>query len=300
MQFARKLYYTLKGVADHPLTRESPVRSVLKFCLAQAAVRWVPGDIVVPFPDKTRLISSPHMKGAAHFISPGLCEFEEMCFAAHFLRSDDTFADVGANVGAYTLLASGVVGAKTVAFEPSPPSFRYLQENVRINSLAERVTVLNAALGAQPGSLPLTQDLGTENYICPNGASTRATRAVEVEVTTLDRAFTDSVPNLMKVDVEGFETEVFAGAQRLLSNPGMEAMIVERGGMGVRYGHDEAALHQRIRASGFVPCSYSALTRTLSTVPPEAQGNIIYLRNIERAQKRLTEARAFTFSGRSI
>ena len=295
MQFARKLYYTLKSVGDHPLHRHAPVRSAFNFCLAQVAVRLVPGDILIPFPNGTRLVISPHMKGAAHFISPGLCEFEEMCFVTHFLRPDELFADVGANVGAFTVLASGVAGARTTAFEPSPTTFRYLEDNIRLNSLAGRSRALNAAVGGKPGKLRLTQNLGTENYVCPGGQD-----GVEVPVTTLDETFAAEWPALMKVDVEGFESEVFAGAERLLSQPSLAAIIVERGGMGNRYGHDEAALHDRIRRHGFLPCAYSALTRVLDPIPPEAQGNIIYVRDRGTVQKRLIEAVPFNFAGRRI
>jgi hypothetical protein len=51
------------------------------------------------------------MKGAAHFIYPGVCEFEEMAFVLHYARPTDLFVDVGANIGAYTVLAAGASGA---------------------------------------------------------------------------------------------------------------------------------------------------------------------------------------------
>jgi len=297
MQFAKKLFYTLRSVGQHPLKREAPVRAAVKFCLAQVAVRFVPGDIGVAFPNQTRLLISPQMKGAAHFISPGLCEFEEMCFVAHFLRPGDLFADVGANVGAFTLLASGVAGARTVAFEPSPPTFRYLLANVRLNDLSDRVIAHNLALGGKEGVVRFTENLGTENYVCPNGAEPGG---IEVKVTSLDRIFADRAPTLIKMDVEGFETEVFAGAAKLLADPALEAMIVERGGSGERYGHDEGALHERIRAAGFVPCAYSALKRDLTRTSAEGVGNVIYVRRLEEVQKRVRTATAFRFAGREI
>ena len=297
MLFVQKLFHTLKAIADHPLKRHAPLRSALDFCIAQVAVRLVPGDIAVAFPNSTRLLISPRMKGAAHFISPGLCEFDEMCFVTHFLRAGELFADIGANVGAYTVLASGVAQARTTAFEPSPTTFRYLIDNVRINGLSERATGLNAALGEKEGVLSLTDNLGTENYICPTGGSERG---IQVKVMTLDRAFADASPKLMKIDVEGFETEVIAGGERVLSTKALEAMIVERGGLNMRYGYDENALHTLIRKHGFVPCSYSGLSRTLLRLPNEAEGNIIYVRDMDKAQERLRTASAFQFSGRQI
>jgi FkbM family methyltransferase len=297
MLFVQKLFHTLKANAHHPLKRHAPLRSAVEFCTAQVAVRLVPGDIAVAFPNQTRLLISPRMKGAAHFISPGLCEFEEMCFVTHFLRPGDLFADIGANVGAYTVLASGIAEARTVAFEPSPGTFRYLMDNIRINELSDRATGVNAALGGKEGVLSLTDNLGTENYICPNGASDRG---IQVKVATLDKSFVNANPLLMKIDVEGFETEVMGGGERVLASEELQAMIVERGALGARYGYDEVKLHAHIRQSGFTPCAYSALSRTITQVSNEAEGNIIYVRDMAKAQERVRTARGFRFAGREI
>jgi FkbM family methyltransferase len=295
--FIRKLVSTLRSVATHPLNKDRGWRAAMEFCLIQAAARLVPGDVCVRFPEATRLLISPHMKGAAHFIAPGLCEFNEMCFVTHFLRPGDTFADVGANVGAFTLLASGVAGADTVAFEPSPSTFLYLLANIRLNDLTQKARATNAAVGAIEGKLRLSADLGTENYVCPKNETISG---IEVSMTTLDKAFQRSAPTLMKIDVEGFETEVIAGATRTLADPTLQAMILERGALGNRYGFDEDSLHQGIRELGFRPCAYSALDRALSSLPPDAHGNIIYVRNFDSAQERLRTAPKFRFAGFEI
>lgn len=297
MNLLRKIYYTLQSVASHPLKRGHKWRAMREFCVAQLAVRLIPGDVCVAFPNQTRLLVSPRMKGSAHFISPGLCEFDDMSFVTHFLRADDLFADVGANVGAYTVLASGVSGARTVCFEPSPSTFQYLEQNVRINDLASKVRMFNAAVGRSPGRLRLTQNLGTENHICQQ---TGRDGGVEVEVTTLDTVLAATPPALMKMDVEGFETEALGGAEALLSRPGLEAMIIERGGMASRYGYDETSLHQRIRAMGFIPCSYSALERRLFEISPEKEGNIIYVRDFNRVRQRVQSSPTFRFAGKDI
>ena len=127
----KKLYVTLRTQGRHPLNRKSSWRAAFDFSLAQIAARLVPGEVCVPFPNGTRLLVPPHMKGAAHFIYPGLCEFEDMGFALHFLRPDDLFLDVGANIGAYTVLAAGAAGCRVIAFEPAPATFRSLQANLQ-------------------------------------------------------------------------------------------------------------------------------------------------------------------------
>jgi FkbM family methyltransferase len=270
---------------------------MLDFCLAQVSSRLVPGDVCVPFPNETRLLISPKMKGAAHFISPGLCEFEEMAFVMHYLRPEDLFVDVGANVGAYMLLASAVAGARTIAIEPSPSTFQYLERNVRLNNLGTRVSTLHAALGRKEGRLMLTEGLGTENYVCANS---NATGAVEVNVMSLDMAVSGLNPALIKMDVEGFETEVVAGAPETLRRTSLEALIIERAGNAARYGYDEAALHRQIQAQAFIPCAYRVRERSLARLSPDETGNIIYVRDIAAVEARLRAAKAFVFGSVTV
>src|ERR1700743_2432388 len=107
----------LRAAPTHPGNRHRKLKAVLEYGLVQVATRFVPGEICVQFPNHTRLLVSPHMKGAAHYITPRLCEFEDMSFVMHFLRAGELFMDVGANVGAFTIMAAGVAGAQVIAFE---------------------------------------------------------------------------------------------------------------------------------------------------------------------------------------
>lgn len=297
MTFARKLFITLKAVADHPLHRGAGLRAALRFCVAQVASRFVPGDICIDFPNGTKLLVAPRMKGAAYFIFPGVYEFSPMSFVVHFLRPGELFVDVGANIGAYTVLGGAVAGADVVTFEPSPSTFANLQRNVRLNDLTGRARVLNMAVGRAPGTMRLTEGLGTENYLSKDQSGQQTTA---VSVTTLDHELSDQSPVLMKVDVEGFETEVFAGAQKVLRNSSLQAMIVERNESGLRYGFNEQQLHESIRAAGFVPCDYDPFSRTLRQVSGEELGDIIYVRDVAAATARLKAAAQYRFAQTSV
>ncbi len=292
-----KVYTALQAIARHPLHRRHKWRAMREFTLAQFAARWSPGDVCVPFPNGTQLLISPRMKGAAHFIHPRLCEFEQMSFVMHFLRPADWFADVGANVGAYTVLASGAAGARTVALEPSAFAYRYLQQNVRLNRLEEKVTPLNLAAGRATGTLRLTEGLGTENAVVMEN---ERAACVEVRVTTLDREMADRIPALIKIDVEGFETEVLAGAMEILQRPEQRALIVERANSGERYGFSEAPLHRRLREMGFVPCTYAPIERTLHRLDPDVLGNIIYAKDFEGTQALLKSAPPYRLEDQTV
>src|SRR5208282_5909309 len=140
-------------------------------------------EICVGFPNRTRLLVPPHMKGAAHYITPRLCEFEEMAFVMHYLRPEDLFADVGANIGAFTILAAGVAGSRVLAFEPNPDTFAALTRNIHLNALDERIKPVNAAVGRATGHIQMSAGLGTENHVATD---LEQSSAITVKVTTLD------------------------------------------------------------------------------------------------------------------
>jgi FkbM family methyltransferase len=237
------------------------------------------------------------MKGAAHYIAPRLCEFEEMAFVMHFLRSSELFADVGANVGAFTVLAAGVAGARAMAFEPSPDTFKMLMRNIRLNGLRDRVKAIHAAVGRREGMVQFSFGLGTENHVATDAASNGS---VAVKMTTLDKELAGNPPTLLKVDVEGFETEVFAGAANTLKQPELRAIIVERNNIGTRYGFNEELLHCEIRQCGFIPCNYEPFARRLVQVGEQAVGNIIYTRDVAAANASLQTALAFKLGDLSV
>jgi FkbM family methyltransferase len=292
-----KVWSALRVTANHPVNRHRKFKAVLEYGFVQIATRLVPGEICVEFPNRTRLLVSPHMKGAAHYITPRLCEFEEMSFVMHFLQPGEWFADVGANIGAFTILAAGVAGARVVAFEASPDTYEMLLRNIRLNNLSDRVQAIQAAAGRSEGTTKFSSGLGTENCVATNAT---ADGAVTVRMTTLDQELAAHPPILLKVDVEGFETEVFAGAAQTLRHPGLRAIIVERNDSGSRYGFDEAPLHREIQACGFVPCTYDPFARRLSEAPGAFSGNIIYTRDVDVANKRLRNTPPFTLGDLSV
>ncbi len=100
------------------------------------------------------------------------------------------------------------------------------------------------------------------------------------------------------MDVEGFETEVLAGAREALASPELEATIVELNGSGARYGFDERALHERICAAGFSAHGYDPIERRLHALPrPNAVANTIYLRDPAAAANALASAPSFRVLG---
>jgi FkbM family methyltransferase len=292
-----KILGALRAVASHPVNRHRKFKAVMEYGFIQIAARLVPGDVCVEFPNHTRLLVSPRIKGAAHYLAPRLCEFEEMTFVSHFLRPDETFVDVGANIGAFTILAVGVAHARAIAFEPSPDTFNLLEQNIRLNDFQNSVRAVSAAVGRNNGEVQFSMGLGTENHIVVGDA---ANGSQKVKMTTLDEELAGQPPDLLKVDVEGFETEMFAGAASTLRHSRLQAIIVERNNLGARYGFNEEALHHEIRRNGFIPCNYKPFSRELIHVSNETTGNIIYVRDFAAANVRLRTAPPLTLGDLSV
>ncbi len=114
---------------------------------------------------------------------------------------------------------------------------------------------------------------------------------MEVQVNTLDNILQKQCPILIKIDVEGFETEVLNGSSSTLSNPALKAIIIELNGSGNRYGYDENAIHDQLLNQGFQPYSYAPQNRTLHLLPTYNNLNTIYIRDLDFVACRLKEAR---------
>ena len=227
----------------------------------------------------------------------GLQEYDDMAFLLHTLRSEDLFVDVGANVGSYTLLAAGAVGARCVSLEPVPLAFGRLLENIRLNGLQPLVEAHQVAAGSKTGSIAFTSNLDATNHAV--GDSQEISAAITVPVTTLDQLMGDRVPQVIKIDVEGYETHVIDGAQGLLRNHLLIAIIMESAGLSNRYHFDEGDLSARLLDCGFKPFTYNPRKRKLSQIArPKGQGNTIWIRDQAEIERRIRSAVEFRIGGR--
>lgn len=134
------------------------------------------------------------------------------------LKSGDTCADVGANVGWYTLLLSALVGpgGRVFSFEPDPRAFAHLVENLSLNPGAQNVLLEPAAVGATVGEARLY--LGDSDLYSSLFVKSERTVHVAPRVTLDNYLFDRGVGNLefVKCDAEGAELEVFRGAKATL------------------------------------------------------------------------------------
>ena len=161
-------------------------------------------------------------------------EAHEREFMNAFLRPGDTFVDVGANIGLFSLIAARIVGpsGQVFAFEPTPLSYSRLQENIQANRFAN-VRTFQLALSDQEGSLEFSKSVdGFDAWNSPAApAMGSKIEKEQVQATTWDKFSSDhdlrGKVTMMKIDVEGWESKVLAGACESLQRPDAPLLQVE-------------------------------------------------------------------------
>ena len=289
------LFNTLKFIYNHPLNANNRMGGLSRFFKWQISAKFNPYPIVYPYTENSKILMWKGLPGATGNLYCGLMEYNDMGFLLHLLRPDDLFVDIGANIGVYTILASSEIGAKTMAIEPIPSTYKNLMDNIFVNRIHEKVQALNIGLGSKQGLLKFTKSFDTVNHV----ATTNETDTVDVEVNTLDAVLKQS-PILIKIDVEGFETEVLNGARKTLENPALKAIIIELNGSGNRYGYDEKAIHEKLLSLKFKPYDYDPKTRTLTEVSNYGSVNTIYLRDLEFVLDRIISARKIKIGANAL
>jgi FkbM family methyltransferase len=154
-------------------------------------------------------------------------EPEEARAFLELLESQDTVLDVGANIGFYSCLAANR-GKHVVAFEPSRRNLNFLYRNLWENRLSS-VEVFPVGLGKQCGLSRIYGFGGISSFIA-GWAQAETSRFSLVPLATLDTVVAKRFQGkklLIKMDVEGFEMDVLAGATETLRLDPRPVWIVE-------------------------------------------------------------------------
>jgi FkbM family methyltransferase len=139
--------------------------------------------------------------------------------------------DVGANVGLYSKKFSDIAGSsgKVFAYEPSPINLRRLKEAVA--SLVN-VTVVPVGLGEHEDVVAFEQGhdpLGATSRIADK-AATKTEGRVEIQLSSGDRLVSSGaveMPNVIKIDTEGFELDVLLGLRQTLQERSLRVLCIE-------------------------------------------------------------------------
>ncbi len=172
-------------------------------------------------------------------------------------RTDVSFGDVvfdiGANLGAYTLLFGQWVGpgGRVYSFEPAPEARLGLEQHVVMNGLSERVVVRAEAMSGTEGSAAFLSS-GTSGANRLMSASSGEGRPVRTTTVDAVCASLGVRPRLIKIDVEGAELDVLRGARRTIAaaRHGMRLYVEMHPGLWPELGFSRQQVEDELKQQG--------------------------------------------------
>lgn len=287
---------TFHFIHHHPLAKRHLLKSYYKFFIWQLKSRLTDDFIKVKFIENIFIYAKNKLTGVTGNIYTGLHEFSDMSFLIHYLNEGDQFMDIGANAGSYTLLASGLKNCKTLAFEPAPNTFEILKKNISLNGLTDKVTCFQKCVGSNYDQVHFTLNEDTTNHI----EQLQSALTTEVETVKVDDFLDSFKPTFLKIDVEGFETEVLKGASQTLASDHLNVIIIELNGSGARYGYIEEGIHKELLTHSFKPYHYSPFDRSLNLLNSFGNLNTIYIKDYDLALEKIKKAKKFKIFGEMI
>ncbi len=187
--------------------------------------RWKYGD--APF--EARYFDTRFLCTLADSVAKGIAvntyDNRQLRFLMRWARREKPvrFYDIGANLGLYScvLVRRGAV-ASAVAFEPDRNNRRLLERNIALNHLEERIAVRDYALGRDEDELAFREgaqdNRGTSRILGEGETDASTAGQYAVRVMPFDRVEVIAGETLMiKMDCEGFESEVIGGMQQALT-----------------------------------------------------------------------------------
>lgn len=194
----------------------------------------------------------------------------------NLLKAKQTFIDVGAHIGYYTLLAARAVEptGRVYAFEPAPRNLALLLKNIQVNGYDDNITAVPKAVSNRSGTcqLFLCEEESGSNSIFPSPRV--GTDSVSVEATTLDEFFEgEEWPpvDIMKMDIEGAEKAALEGMRELSRRNPQLRLVIEFSPQNLQVAKvSPEELFQTLRVLGFT--RIAVISRSL--VPVETPQDI--------------------------
>lgn len=186
-----------------------------------------------------------------HIAEDGFWEAWVTLAMARAIKPGFRCVDVGANVGYFTMLMADAAGqhGSAVAVEPNPRAASLIRDSLQANGFENRVAVLEkAAFNKDDVDLSLGVPLDAPSDASHHREFRSEDPLVTVGTTTIDTLTSDWTDvNLIKIDAEGAEGEIWEGMQKTILRPDLTIMMEVSAGRDYDMGK---MLHQ-IRAAGF-------------------------------------------------
>jgi FkbM family methyltransferase len=218
-----------------------------------------------------------------------IVDWEEFKLISQYIKTNDHLADVGANMGFYSVWMSKFVSTlgKIHSFEPDQDNYRRLIKNVELNNLQNIVLPNNIAVSDYDGKLKFTVGLDGENHIALNSKQD----TIQVDSLSLDAyAKQHHISHFayVKIDVEGFEYNVLRGADQLLTGKRIHIIQLEINQSVMNSGIDINDLLNLLEKYDYTICRYDVEANSLlSTSFYVERENYFAVYDLQLANKRL-------------
>jgi FkbM family methyltransferase len=166
-------------------------------------------------------------------------EVETLDWIDRSLKAEDTFFDIGSNIGQYSLYAAlRHPGIRVIAFEPEYSNAHLLRDNVIRNGLEKQIQIYSLGLSNHcgltqlhlqdltPGAALLTE---SKNVLQVTRTNHKVVAREGIYAMTLDAFCSESgyTPQCIKIDVDGTEIEILEGAVKTLTLPQLRTILIE-------------------------------------------------------------------------
>jgi FkbM family methyltransferase len=222
-----------------------------------------------------------------------LYESETSNFLGNVLQTGDTFIDIGAHVGYFSMLASAIVGeqGRVYAFEPERSNFDHLVEHIALNGVGN-IVPLHMAVGATPAVADFFVNADNDGGHAlwevgrhPFNERTRQAPATrKVPVTSLDYFFAHhDLRSLkaIKIDAEGAECSILIGARTMLARQPIPFIVAEVNRFGLEsMGASEGHLRRTMSELGYETYLFQPGQSFLQRLGPDESPDTNYVFNI--------------------
>ncbi len=243
---------SLLDVVEHPLNRKDKIKTLFRILWWKFNQYFLNIPAVVEIQDNVKCICYPDSSYSGLVVYKKLPEYYEMKYIANILENNDRFIDIGANIGAISLIAASRIGKKgrVYAFEPDINVLPRLRENVCLNDY-KNIEIFNKAVSDSVSRIKFVNEgLSEVSHLAYSDNETVSVDSVK-SVTLDDFVLTRKIKKIkmLKVDVEGAEMKVLLGAKKALSRTSY--LLIEMNKNSLKYGYTFDQALNFIRRSRF-------------------------------------------------
>ncbi len=188
-----------------------------------------------------------------------IVDWEEFNLIGKLVKQGDTVADIGTNMGFYSIWMSKFTNRPGCihSFEPDANNYERLKKNIAVNKLDEVIKANKKGVGSSKKEVIFTTGLDGENHIATEKGNNNT---VTIQLITLDDYCSlNKIAHIVycKIDVEGFEADVLKGSANMLRQKNIDVIQLEINRALQNSGYTAEALVSLIEAYGYSLCAYN-------------------------------------------